>query len=394
MSRLIFYIKNYKINLKMNLFIIIQLVFMLLIVNANVSDVMYLRNTAYYCKEVPQNIYFLSGATKGSVLLGDVAEFYSFVDELNQSSAILDVGYQLEDGVYIKDEDDQVIPYIYLNSTMQEIEYPLKKGEWFSKSTKDDRIQIVIGGEIGKRYKVGETIRLLDAIKIDNKIEYREIDAEIIGILKDPSYVINLGVSASRPTYNNLYDEYQNVILSNSDIVIDYDGVVRYPLGSVTVKLDDDADKDSITKYGQLFSFNDIEENSKTSYFKNIMNKLPSVLIIIAAVVFGLVGTTYLYVYRYMKTTTIYYLTGLSKKKCQYLITSNNLISLIVAVIVSILLLLFNEELRESLFARNPIGVANIVITLGFAMVVALISNIASKHFSKDTIYMALRRFQ
>lgn len=378
----------------MNLFIIIQLVFMLLIVNANVSDVMYLRNTAYYCNEVPQNIYFLSGATKGSVLLGDVAEFYSFVDELNQSSAILDVGYQLEDGVYIKDEDDQVIPYIYLNSTMQEIEYPLKKGEWFSKSTKDDRIQIVIGGEIGKRYKVGETIRLLDAIKIDNKIEYREIDAEIIGILKDPSYVINLGVSASRPTYNNLYDEYQNVILSNSDIVIDYVGVVRYPLGSVTVKLDDDADKDSITKYGQLFSFNDIEENSKTSYFKNIMNKLPSVLIIIAAVIFGLVGTTYLYVYRYMKTTTIYYLTGLSKKKCQYLITSNNLISLIVAVIVSILLLLFNEELRESLFARNPIGVANIVITLSFAMVVASISNIASKHFSKDTIYMALRRFQ
>lgn len=394
MSKLIFCIKNYKINLKMNLFIILQLVFMILIINANVSDVMYLRDTTYYCKDVPSNIYFLSGATKGSVMLGDVREFFDFVEELNQNDAISDVGYQLEDGVYIRGKDNQVIPYIYLNPTMQEIQYPLKSGTWFNDSTSENLIQIVIGGDIGRSYKVGEIIQVLDAVKVDNKIEYRQISAEVIGILKDPSYVINLGVSASRPTYSNLYDEYKNIILSNSDVVIDYDGIVRYPLGSVTVKLAEDADPNSISRYGQLFNFSDIEENSRTSYYNNIMDKLPSVLITVTAVVFGLIGTTYLYVCRFMKTITIYFLTGMSKKKCQFFISSNHLISLFVALIVSVLLVTFNERLRESLFARNPIGFVNIIATMAFAFVVVVAANIASKHFSKDTIYVALRRFQ
>ena len=52
-------------------------------------------------------------------------------------------------------------------------------------------------------------------------LSYDTINAKIVGKLRNPALIINLNFSSNKPTFTNLFDPYDNVVLSNNTKILD-----------------------------------------------------------------------------------------------------------------------------------------------------------------------------
>ena len=392
MNKLRLFFKSYKFNIILNILLTLQLCFSFLIINANISDVVYTSKANNYVSFVPDNVVYFSGSIRNNVPMGDVDSFFHYTETLRTSEGVLDVGYQLEDGVILEKDTSITIPCLYLNDTMQMVEYNLKEGRWFSTSNNaNEHCEIIIGGNISGDYEVGEVISMYSARLVNQKVTYKTIQAEIVGKLDIPAMAIDLGYLSNKPQYINLFKKYGNVVLTNSDEVIKYDTIVKYPLSSIVVHLDETCDISQLSHQGQLISFHSIADNSLHALKDNITNKLPSILSIFLIVFLSITGTTFINIFKSMKYISIFYLNGMSKNWCAVLVIFHNMISLFVGLILSILLSK-SETIRTLLLIKDVWGIYNIMVSLLIILMTIAISVICAMRFSKQPIYAILRR--
>lgn len=376
MSRFVFVLKNYFLGIKLNLFLILQCCFMLIIINANVSDSFYLGSSAYYLRTVPDNMHFFSGSVKSNVELGNSDEFLEFVSELETYESVSGVGYQFESSAIIKGEERVSMPFIVLNSIMAKIQYPLSSGEWFSSNAEGTVEEIIIGGQISSRYSVGEKVTLLVPKLNDSQIEYEEFNAVIVGKLANPTWIIDLGVSSNKTTYVNMFTSYENIILTNSSTLRDRVNTFRCPLSSIMLELSDSNDVGELSVHGQLVDFKNIEENSIAAFKNSIYEKIPSVSLIFMAIAAGIIGITCIYIERYKKIFKTYFLCGATKFSCMICCIINNIITCLIAILLSIFLCHI-PKIQEFFFTRNIFGFPNVLASFIFAFLVIVLTIVA-----------------
>lgn len=391
MGKIRLYILNMRANLLLNIILVLQMGFVFLIINANISDLLYQRETNYYLKELPSNVYFLSGTVSMNVQEGNKNAFFDFVKRLEDENHIK-VGYQIEDGVFLKDYSRNMLSCFYLNSVMKKLQYPLSDGYWFDESD-SNQIEVILGGTIAEQYEVGESIIIYQRIiNTDNKAEYFQTEAIVIGKLERPVLIFELGIASNYPTYRNLFKEYENIILTDQLFFIEKE-YIRYPLSSLIFEDLEENTKQSLSDYGQIFTFKQINEYSKKSYFDNIKSKIAPNLILLIIIIFGIIGTTYLFVYKCMKTISIFFLCGMNRNMNRKLLVLNNMIIVFWGFIFFIILY-FQEKIQEKLFARAVLGWWNLAASFIIFLISFLITWICSYTLTVQPIIYMIRRYE
>lgn len=390
MRSLIF--KSYKLNLFQNFFMIIQLTILLVLFNSAVSGLVYDGKISNYINNYDNTTVLLSGAIENNISASDSKSFKSLVNELKTLDGINDVGYSIEESTMIKNSENTIIKTLYFNPAMCEIKYPLSSGKWFEKQCSD--MQIIIGGELNHKYNVGERITL-SRIYYGNGMQTQEFEAVIIGKLKNPAFVMDLNYNSNRPVLQNLFESEQNIILTNDYRIVD-ESNLYFPLGSLLLDIDESISDEtikSIEQYGQYHSLDSVQENSIEILEQTIRKSFPPVIILFISIMFGFIGFTYLYTYKFMKNLSIFYLCGTNKTRLTGIVASQTIISCLVSIILMIIVKVV-PSFSELFFKRALWGMWNYILTFGITAAVVLIALISSKILLRKNPLEVLRRYE
>lgn len=385
---------QFRLNTVLNTFFVLQCVFVFLLMNSTVSSLVYDGYVGKYADFDEEITLFLSGGVSQNVQPGNPEQFYRLAEEIQAVDGVDGVGYQMNEYFLLGENEDVIVDAFILNDSMLRVKYPLRQGKWFEKDAA--KTQVILGGAIAGRYKTGESITLHKLEVIDGSTQYIPINAEVIGKLQEPAFAVNLHYASNQPEYINLFEPYQNIILSNDQSLISDDNV-RYPLMSLFVFADRDADlqmlKEKLTDFGQPVDFHEMDQNYKESMAFRLANKLPTTGIMLLGILFGVMGITWLSVYQNMRTLSVYHLYGMSRKGCAFVNRILNVCMLLFSMLCAFLLY-FVPAVHNYLFRRLMLGPYNFLFSFAFAAVAAGISFLISFGFSKESPVLILRRFE
>lgn len=385
-------LKCYKLNVFQNIFMVIQLSVLLLLFNSTVSELVYDGKISNYIKEYDNTTVLLSGAVENNISLSDSEGFNSLINELKNPKGVNDVGYSIEESSIIENDENTIIKTLYFNPVMCEIKYPLLAGKWFQEQDTD--MQIIIGGELNHKYNVGDRITI-SRIYYSDRIKMQNYEAIIIGKLKNPAFVMNLNYSSTRPVLQNLFESEQNIILTNDYRIVD-ESNLYFPLGSLLLSTNGKISEETIKnleQYGRYFSLDSIQANSIKILRQIIKKSLPPIIILFISIMFGFIGFTVLYTYKFMKNLSIFYLCGIDKIGLTKIIAFQTALS----CLFSITFMAIIKEIplfSEIFFRRSFWGMWNYVLTIGLSAVVVFITLVASKILLRKTPLEVLRRYE
>ncbi|MDE7324816.1 MAG: hypothetical protein K2N63_00815 [Lachnospiraceae bacterium] len=395
MKRLKILFLQFRLNLVLNTFFIAECVLVFLVVNSSISTLLYNGYLGKYAEFSSERTFFLSGAVTHNTVQGEPEEFERLVEEIRLIDGVSGVGYQMSESFLSGENEDLIVNGFVLNRDMLQIKYPLSFGEWFG-SRDSLETQVILGGGIASLYKTGEIITLHKLEVVQGTLQYVPITARVIGKMRDPAFAVNLNFSSNRPDYVNMFEPYQNIILTDDPALISKDDI-RYPVMSLLVFAAPDADlskvRQELTSFGQPFDFCEVDGFYQEGMASRLARQIPTVGIMIFGILFGVMGITYLGVYQNMKTLSVYYLYGMGRRECALVSVILNTVMLVISLALSILLY-FVPSIHDILFQRALLGPQNYIFSLAFIAVAALLSFAVSCCFSRKSPVTTLRRFE
>lgn len=403
MKKLMLLVAQFRLNLRSNLFFIIQCTLVFLLVNSTISDILYGGFVGrYYTNLDKDRTFFLSSAVSNHVPFGDSDGFYRLVEEISAIDGVSGVGYQVEEAFLAGKNEDVIVQALILNGAMADIQYPLSQGRWFDGTgVSGGQTQVILGGEIARLYETDESITLYQRRTVaDGSRQYVPVEAKVIGKMRAPSFALSLNTASTQPVYDNLFVPYSSLILTDDLSLLYTDGkdeILRYPSMSLMVFAKQDADvqavKESLRRYGKPFDFHEVDGFYNAAVAYRLANQLPTTGIMVLGLLFGVTGITYLGIYQNMKALSVYHLYGMSRKGCAYMNVVLNAAMLVISLSLAILLR-FVPAVQDYLFRRAMFGTYNLVFSIAFISVVMGISFLISFGFSKKSPVLTLRRFE
>lgn len=386
---------QFRLNVFSNIFFMIQCTMVFLLANSTISSILYGGFVGrYYTNLDKDRTVFLSSAVRNHVQAGDLEGFYQLVEEISAIGGVSGVGYQIEESFLTGENDDVIVHAFILSRDMAGIQYPLSQGSWFDGA--DGQTQVILGGEIANLYQTGEIITLYQYIMTDGVGQYVPVEAKVIGKMRAPAFAITLNYASTQPDYINMFEPYSSLILTDDPSLISQ-GNVRYPFLSLLVFADQDADmqtvKEELRYYGQPFDFHEVEEFYNAAVSFRLANQLPTTGLMVIGILFGVIGITYLGIYQNMKSISVYYLYGMSRKECAYMNVALNTAMLLASLLCAILLY-FVPAVQDYLFRRTMFGTYNLIFSVLFISAVIGISFLIGYGFSKRSPVLTLRRFE
>lgn len=341
---MMFWWKEYVREWKVNLFIIIQMVLVLFYVNTQITFLWEEWNILNSIQKSQDNLYFYQNALS-TICEGIVEEenFQTAEKELKQLDGMEGIAYAA--GMYCGVEGYQnemnpesvVENYNMTPLLWKGIRYPLKEGRWFQETDAEDTtLQVIIGGGLSQKYRVGDTI-VLDYGEGTPK------EAFVIGNLGSDFYMLNNDCSFSAEggyvdTYVKMYTEQEDILLSNDKSWFqEFQNEASYPSSSVMLKVREGADFTEYEKYGVLFSFDKIMENTEQRCKRFVMDAINNNAVWILVIIFAVASVAYMTAQRRRYVWGIYSLFGVSGSKMLGRLMLHNLITYILGAITACL---------------------------------------------------------
>lgn len=395
MGRMKLLFLQFRQNIVLNSFFIVECVLVFLVVNSSISTLLYDGYLGKYAKFPPETTFFLSGAVTNYVEHGNEGEFLRLVEEIRALPGVSGVGYSMSESFLSGEHEDLIVNGFVLNNDILQVKYPLRSGRWFDGGTSGET-QVILGGEIADLYKTGENITLRKLEVAGGTLQYIPVTAKVIGKMREPAFMVNLNFSSNRPDYINLFEPYQNIILTDDLALVSAEDV-RYPAMSLLVFAAPDADLSNIRQelaaFGQPFDFVEVDGFYQEGIASRLARQLPAVGAMVVGILFGVMGITYLGTYQNMKTLSIYYLYGMSRRECARQNVLLHAMMLFGSLGIS-LLLYFVPFVRDALFRRALIGTQNFIFSTAFVLVAAGLSFVVSLHFGRKSPVETLRRLE
>lgn len=359
-TRYFFYFLNVGRCRLLIVFMTVQYMLAFMILHANVESVYtIIRKDNYVSQNVNADVYWLNGVVSSYVEIDDKESFLNFVSLLEKNSAVEKVGF-LKEGSAITEEDKYSTPLFFVDEVYGAWTYQLLEGEWLDFDKKET--QFVLGGEVKKGRQIGDLITLQIPNESDGqKISYESYTGRVVGFLEEPAYIVDLNFAASAPEFDNMLSQYDSVILTNDEELFENQNW-RYTNVSLMVKpVDGKQDEaiDYLQEFGECISFQQIKQNSKEALCSEIMQMLPPNMIIMLAVIYGFVGTEYIFIHRSRNALAVYALCGQTKMRQRECILAVNGLPMVVGVIMSYILLTLTP-------LKSTLGIAGMATTYHF----------------------------
>ena len=379
--------KDYFRNWKVNLFMILQIIFVFALLNIQIYFIMFDYNQLKFAEKKDDNLYIYQNVM--GVLNKDSSyELFKNAESiLLQIPGMEEVGYQsqtsdveIED--YIADELEMGITLNILSPLMwQGYQYRLEEGRWFTESdSQDAQLQIIIGGLMSKKYKVGDHLTL--------QLECGNRDAVIIGDMGPECYMFDFNYWSFGQTFSDNAQMVSGDVILTNDVQLEEElrDNLTYPLLSTLVKIKKGTDMAPFKKYGRLVSFDQMSDNTKEQSEKYAWQVFCDNAIWILVIIFGIAGTSYLIAKKRRYQWGVYSLLGMSGNRLLLNMMLQNLLTYLVGIglIISLYPILTKIVVLEMAFSKAN-WIATIILFI-IIFTVSYVSNCYIKHIEPKEI--------
>lgn len=339
LTRYLFYFRNIKRCRLLILFMAVQYLLAFLILHASVESIYVLsKKNSYVSQDDKADIYWLNGVVSSYVKENDKEDFLNFVYSLEENPAIEKVGFSKEGSAIIED-DIYITPLISMDEVFGAWNYRLSEGGWLDFTVQET--QFILGGEAKRDYQTGDWITIQIPNQADGQmVSYESCPGRIVGFLEEPAYIVDLDYAASMPEFDNMLKSYDSVILTNNEELLEKQNW-NYSNASLLVKPADglaDEAIDYLQEYGGCVSFLQIKQNSKGTFQTEILQMLPLNLVILLAVIYGFVGTEYMFIHRSRKALSVYRLCGQTSAGQRECVLAVNVLPMAAGAVMSFLM--------------------------------------------------------
>jgi hypothetical protein len=381
---------NFRKNVLMNIFIILQVTICLIVTAVMVSTIS-IRSQYYtpFQNEISSKGLFLKYSTSPNFdpnkmevqdFLGDEEILEVCPDAENVYSCHNLFGQIEIDGNYnFQSYDDFWI---------EKYQPEMKAGRWLTSSVESNQIEIVVS-ENDYGIDVGDVI----TFEGYNYPEGVSFTGKVVGVFADDAKMIGgyLYYSSENMDFNSLYYPFnhevegQMAILASQtaiqsitadvDLELDVDYVVQpitsnvlitYPEGESEAQIE--ADKQTLLQYGyaDVVSLEEMKANSKAYILEEAELFFPIILVLILLVLISVISSSALTARKNLNNYAVYYVCGLQWKNCLLVSFFHSLITIVLSLFLSLLVLLlipytsFAESIR--IIWSNYIVVSFIVL--------------------------------
>jgi len=344
-----------------------------------------------------QSIMLSKAITDGGTLLRDDKELQDYltrsedvisteilwhtrIDKLKKSVAVW---------CYSKEITDRMKPEMY-------------KGRWFNKK---DYHSEVLKGVVSYN---GDILNVGDIVTIKNDELNVESQVEIIGVLEDNQRLFCSNIYKT-PTedYRDLYSlySYENdkdevfLFLSDEQIIRgEHKGyfeflnyrlnnnqgfqkemtgatIITYPENTSIEIIESDIEKlQDNSLINKIYNLADINANSKAFIFDDLYTYLPLLIIVIIFVIISAVSVNTIMIKKQMRTYSVYYICGLTWKRCAVISLMVSLITSSISLLMVLFSLLLINESDFKNYSALSIGIAPIVSCLCMLIIYTFIA--------------------
>ena len=361
------FFKNYKLNMVVNVFIILQLTFIFLISN---DEIIKLNENkmmqSYVCIENSINMYYISRQVleDNENMAADNIKinFQNKINDISKENGINGVGYYFKADAVEKKKHIECKAY-YLNPTLRKIKYNLRAGKWFSNN--EDKPQAIIGRELQKYYKIGDYI-----IVSDNESQ-TSIEAQVIGYLGKLNMIMDLNVATDDGNMSNqlMLSNVENVVLTNVRMLQDWENSEPSIYNVIEVK-----NSNAITKLynsNEITPFDVIKKNTESSFIKKEYTSGLYIMLLFAILLVSLLFIIYSDTNNKLKFMLICYVCGYTRAKMILDSICSNILNFTVAILATI----FIKIIMNGADLLN-IGMENLILIFAIFAIISIIQSV------------------
>lgn len=272
------------------------------------------------------------------------------------------------------------------------IQYPLVEGRWFQEQDAiDDMLQVVIGGGLSEKYKVGDSFILV----YDNGIKRNAIIIGDLGTdfdILDNAYMY-AAAGETIDAYVVQHGADEDILLSNDARWFEeLQDEAAYPSSSALLKIKPGTDLALYEKYGVLSSFDKIMKNTRERYDGYVINAINYNAVWILVILFGVMGVAYLSAQKRRYILGIYSLLGMSGKQMFDRLLLQNLLTYVLGTIASFLIAPYISGILN--YAVAEITIANVIamgVLTGILILVSCLCNLYIRQIEPKEILMQIK---
>lgn len=393
----------------------LQVAFALLILNVSIGKIYYLKyTTQIFTDKGSENSYVLWISDISDRLIRDANERISAgkaklkgIVNTPGVEYMFDMQYL---PIYISHNDDKIRSNA-ITYPRNDFKYKpvLQYGKWIEDvKLEDDIYPAVISSDLIKYFKIGD--------RFSATVLGRQYKFEVCGVLKKPNLVLHFNVGGSQLNWSNLFEEYENIILTNH--IIDKNSVnenrnygnaadeldsyllVGRPT-SVVVKLEDNLSDEekkktlsNLLNYGSLLSFEEINETTRELIRDKTIKYTINYSLLIIMGLMGIIGVSVLNSIKELSVYSIWYLCG-SKWRNIFALNFLRIFSVLLISVLLNIIILSRKYVQENFFYNSLLSIKHYIITGIMLVAILLICNGVVFHaLSMNTPVDILRRYQ
>jgi len=286
----------------------LQFVIIIYMLSFEVMSVEQSYQSIYFVKNYSDDMYMYANVMNDWYTMNDKT-VEEYIDELESIEGVMGIGYDITlwSAYTLKESEEASV--IYINDVLDDITYLGTEGKWLSEAEYDEKyVNVVIGSKIGKLYDIG------DELEITNTGSNKKIKCKIVGIMSNNSGIIDWGSSGADKSLKQSYPTGWEIYTNDERILSGINSEeYTYSSANLLIRLDDEYDEEELKKYGNIYSF-DYMENVNDEYFSKIVYwTIEEYGILIFVVLFGSFTIGYLILSKGMYAIGVYSLLGQTK---------------------------------------------------------------------------------
>ncbi|GEM_PF-3598368 len=278
----------------------------------------------------------------------------------------------------ISDGDENYPIYGTSLNLLEKAKMPLLSGRWFKETDSNSKeLPIIISSDLLGNFKVGDKMVLKVMDNVSN--EYVPYKAQIIGILKKPDYILNLGGSGSLDSVFSMHPK--TIITPYAKEIFKFDIIGGG--GSLLLFPDKNTDKNKVYKewesklkgLGSFDKFSDYYATYKDDNLANDWMYLSIGLIVLILALSGIGGNNALSLIDQEKEFAIYFMCGMKWKMCILINLLKDIIIILLPGILSYLgAIIFNNmaDMNEIIVIDN----SQLPISIGLCLIIFAITSL------------------
>lgn len=292
------WIREYLSCILGNVFVVVQICLALFLVNIQVGAIALETEHLKSMAATDSDTYLFQYAMAAEGLYDVEADYEEACEKIRSLPGVAGMGELFDQSVSVAGDSEKYPDDEYSMTGMDSIvtsavTYRMKEGRWLDGSDQEGgTIHAVLGGAIADRYSIGDIL----TIELENVEGSQNYEVEVVGKLADHCNVLDLStLSEGQEMYSFMQEKPNGIFVNHRDV---FGRMKKAGFGNSTahcvVNLDSDADKDFLSGYGKIVSFDEMKRETEEWLHEFLARAVEEMVLWAVVIIFGIIASSYL----------------------------------------------------------------------------------------------------